>query len=149
MSPKRPEKIRGDKTPDAIAQLGLWYPAASYNFTSADSYTAWRNQTEALPKQCYGSNLLDVTGSWTTGSGGEATLLLSEFVCLRGNTPAAPVNVVATPNSATPFFLTIQHSLVATVRDLRETTDVEIKVWTWNFGTSCDDIIETGPRDYG
>jgi hypothetical protein len=36
-----------------------------------------------------------------------------------------PVNVVATPNSSDPFFLTIQHSLIGLA-------DVEIKVWTWD-----------------
>jgi hypothetical protein len=127
MSPERPSKKKQPEVPDAVARVSIWYPAASYNFEPTDSYTAWRSHVVAFPpKQCYDSHLLDVTGSWATGSDGKATLLLSEFVCLpRDLSFAVPVNVVATPNSADPFFLTIQHSLIGLA-------DVEIKVWTWD-----------------
>ena len=126
--PERKKK-QPSELPDAVARFGLWYPAASYSLAHADndgSRTTWRNQIEALfPKHCYATDLLDVNGSWTTGGDGTATLLLSEFACFDQINLAPPVNVVATPYSADPFFLTIQHSLV-------DSTDVEIKVWTWD-----------------
>jgi hypothetical protein len=129
-SKRQLEEVLGKATPDAVAR-GFWYPASSYNFISNDSsYVTWKNHVAAFPKQCYPSNLLDVAGSGTTGSDGTATLLLSEFVCLaplpgQYYSLALPVDVVATPYSADPFFLTLQHALV------NNSTDVEIKILTW------------------
>ena len=125
MSPERQSKKKQPEVPDAVARVSLWYPAATHSY-STDSYVTWRSPVEAH-KQCDASDLLDVTGFWATGSYGRATLLLSEFACLpRDISFALPINVVATPNSADPVFLTIQHSLI------NSSADVEIKVRTWD-----------------
>ena len=95
------------------------------------------------PNACVQSRLLEVSGFATTGSDGKAVFRLNSFLCPFGGVgpvippsgaaaalPFAkysqPVNVVATPLSSSPFFLTLGRSLVD------NGADVEIKVSTWD-----------------
>jgi hypothetical protein len=95
------------------------------------------------PNECRSSRLLDVSGFATSGSDGKILFRLNHFLCPFGgvlpptldpNAPATlprpkysqPINVVATPLSSTPCFLTLVHSLVG------NGADVEIKVSTWD-----------------
>jgi hypothetical protein len=51
---------------------------------------------------------------------------LTNFLCPANEIYSLPINVLATPISAKPFFLTVQHELVP------NGTDVKITVFAWN-----------------
>src|SRR5207245_5299438 len=91
-------------------------------------HVTWRNILIGIfPQQCVLTETLDVCGQNVTGSDGTVVFRLSFFVCLDpGDVLGAPVNVVATPNSVEPFFLSVQHSLVDNA------ADVEITVSMWD-----------------
>jgi hypothetical protein len=77
---------------------------------------------------------MDISGLATTDSNGKRVFLLSEFLCFSSPTSIhfqQPINVVATPQSTAPCFLTVTHSLVNT-GPLNAATDVEITVFTWD-----------------
>jgi hypothetical protein len=116
-----------DEVPEALKQrIPLWSPIATYNVTGTDS--SWQTFRSILPfrtKQCIPANLVDVSGSWATGSGGTVTLSLLSFICLPA-TFLAPVNLVATVVSAGPSFVTVEHALV------NNGEDVEMTFSTWN-----------------
>src|SRR4051812_16098291 len=94
--------------------------------TSTDSggLTIRKNLIVATPNQCFPTTpLLDVAGFFTTGSEGKTVFRLTDFLCaLPDGIFTQPINVVATPLSSTPCFLTVVHSLV------NNGADVEIKV---------------------
>jgi hypothetical protein len=115
------------EVPEALTQkISLLYPAATYNVTGTDSsWQCFRSILRFLPKQCSSANLLDVSGSWITGSGGTVTLSLTDFICLPA-TFVAPVNLVATAVSAGPLFVTVEHALV------NNGNDVAMTFTTWN-----------------
>jgi hypothetical protein len=126
VSPKQQASNKPLDVPEAVAQKILWYPGASYNVTTADSWQTIRSRLPFRPKQCNAINLLDVSGWWVTGSDGKVTLHLSDFICLS-ETLVEPVNVVAAPTSGErPAFLTVQHALV------NDSNDIEMTFWTWN-----------------
>ena len=78
---------------------------------------------------CEVNPLLDVAGSSSTDSDGRLLLLLSNFICgFQDAVPAEPINVVATPRTATPFNVTLTHELATTTASL---ADVQITVFTW------------------
>jgi hypothetical protein len=86
------------------------------------------------PNVCRPARLLDVSGVAATGSNGQSLVLLNDFIC-PGKIFQLPVNVVATPLSSTPCFLTVIHSLVTKVTDggiKLFGADVEIKVFAWD-----------------
>ena len=79
-------------------------------------------------KTCSSGRLLDASGVSSTGTDGKRVFLLSDFVCFPEFTQLTnPVNVVATPRSESPFFVTMTHSLVNT-----PATDVQITVFAWD-----------------
>ena len=81
------------------------------------------------PTQCFTfPQVLDVAGSSATGSNGTKVFRLNDFRCPSGEIFTSPVNVVATPVSSTPCYLTVVHSFV------NNGSDVEIKVSTWDAG---------------
>jgi len=67
-----------------------------------------------------------VSGFATTASSGQSVFRLSDFICPGGEVYNYPINVIATPFSSKPFFLTVMHSLV------NNGSDVEIKVFAWD-----------------
>jgi hypothetical protein len=78
----------------------------------------------------YGAAVLDVHGFSSTGADGKRVLSLREFICVPEPSAIAfsdPANVVATPRSEGPFFLTTSH--VVRPADF---TDVQITVFAWN-----------------
>lgn len=86
-----------------------------------------KNLIVATPNQCFSfPRLLDVAGFFTTGSDGKSLFRLTDFLCPADEIFIQPINIVATPFSSTPCFLTVAHSL------LNEGADVEIKVSTWD-----------------
>jgi hypothetical protein len=93
--------------------------------TRSAGFTTWRRLGETTPNRCYATELLDVSGFATTGSDGTILFRLTSFLCLTGIALAGPINVLATPFSSTPCFLTMVHSL-------HNGNDVEIKVSSWD-----------------
>jgi hypothetical protein len=105
----------------------FWSLAGSYtDITSGGTqpFVTWRSLIAALPKHCDLSHIVDAAGIAMTGSEGKSVFRLSQFVCLGYIYTSA--NVVATPLSQKPVFLTVEHTLVDEARD------VEIKVSTWD-----------------
>jgi hypothetical protein len=125
---KQLEKLLGHELDaDAVQRLNFWSPVALYSFVD-EGHTTWSNIIGLLPKHCDPSPFLDASGVAATGNDGKAVFKLSDFVCLAAGqyTFAAPVNVVATPQSVDPVFLTVQHTLI------NAATDVEIRAATWD-----------------
>jgi hypothetical protein len=140
---KQLEAIVGhDLDTEALQFIKLTQSVASSNIIVDGSITE-RNLLVATPNECRLSRLLDVSGVATSGSNGKALFRLNSFLCPFGGvgpinpnpdnpapspTPkySQPINVVATPLSSAPSFLTLVHSLVD------NGADVEIKVSTWD-----------------
>ena len=132
---KHLEAILGNKLSDDEVQLiQVVFPVASHTLTADEnSFTALRNLLIPRPNECRSAHLLDISGLAATDNNGKRVFRLSEFIC-HSSPPAAnqfqqPINVVATPRSITPCFLTVTHSLANTAS--LNAADVEIKVFTW------------------
>lgn len=126
---KQLEEALGHKVAlDMVQKLNFWAPVSTWVITTPDSHVQWQNLLVGIFKPyCVAQNTLDVASGGTTGSDGKSVFRLRAFVCIDPRDSfAAPVNVVATPNSADPFFLTVQHSLV------NGGEDVEITVSVWD-----------------
>jgi hypothetical protein len=131
---KQLEALTGHDLPVPADHLikGLVYPASTYSYSASierDS-TCWRGFAFPL-KNCVRATLLDVSGAGLTDTNGQSVFLLSDFVCFA--TPlyfvsqlADPINVVATPRTTSPLFLTETHSL------FNNNSDVQITVFTWD-----------------
>lgn len=138
---KQLEAIVGHNLNTEVLQfINLTQSVASSNITSDGSITR-SSLLLARPNECSGVRLLDVSGFATSGSDGKILFRLNAFLCpfIGGIGPVIgstnppppqkylqPINVVATPLSSTPCFLTLVHSLVD------NGADVEIKVSTWD-----------------
>ena len=111
---------------DAVAFIKIFQSVA----TSAivlDGQIIEKDVFELKPNQCISAvKLLDVAGFFTTGTDGKSLFRLTDFLCHTGERFVQPINVVATPLSSTPCFLTVVHSL------FNNGADVEIKVSTWD-----------------
>lgn len=133
---KHLEAILGHKLSDDEVQLIQFvFPVAAHTITTDENtFTTLQNLFIASPNECRAARLLDISGLATTDNNGQRVFKLSEFICHSSPTAAnrfqQPINVVATPRSTTPCFLTVTHSLVNT--DGLKAVDVEIKVFTWD-----------------
>src|SRR3984885_13273468 len=90
----------------------------------------WRNLSDDVT---HGSTapLLDVSGIGSTDSTGKSVFRLSTF--LGGEVdPNEPVNIVATPWGAVPFFLTAEHTFVNNAGGWASPDDIEITVSGWD-----------------
>jgi hypothetical protein len=60
-------------------------------------------------------------------------LLLNNFICPNdvGRVYSEPVNIVATPASTTPFYVTVTHSLVTTPPSTF-VQNVQINIFAWD-----------------
>ena len=83
-------------------------------------------------KSCQQMRLLDVAGNSSTGDDGKRVFLLSDFLCSTDNVFAAPVNLVATPRSASPCSATTTLTLVPNPALPTSFSDVQITVFAWN-----------------
>jgi hypothetical protein len=75
--------------------------------------------------------LYDVTSLATTGADGKIVLKLTDFLCPAEEGALSfqqPVNIVATPNSSKPFFLTVDQAL----SHVDPIDNFEITVWAWD-----------------
>jgi hypothetical protein len=123
-----------DATKEEIEQsiLKLIVPISTYAFTSGGEIVS-RNIVIFVPRSCVQSELLDVSGIATTGSTGSVTFLLNDFICPNdvGRIYSEPVNIVATPASTTPFYVTATHSLVTTPPSTF-VQNVQINIFAWD-----------------
>ena len=122
---KRLEATPGQKPGDAAVQLfPAVLPVATYTKTRGS--TTHQHQGTSFPNICYENDLLDVSSLSTTASNGQSVLRLTRFICPTGDVFFPPVNIVATPFSSKPCFLTITHAF------LNNGADVEIRVFAWD-----------------
>jgi len=104
----------------------ITFPLGNYSYT--DGNASWRSIV--FPLSCNESALLDVGGHSSTGADGTATVLVSNFVCnFTTYNYSEPINVVATPRTASPVFLTLTHTLVTQTGQFN---DIQINVFTWD-----------------
>ncbi len=110
----------------------LTFPYSTYAFTPSGEIVS-RSILIFLPRSCAASELLDVTASATTGSTGSVTLLINDYICPGdvGRVYSEPVNIVATPVSTTPVYVTTTHSLVTTPPSTF-VQNVQINIFTWD-----------------
>jgi hypothetical protein len=131
---KQLEELLGHKLgADAMKLINLFQSVASS--TRSPGSTTKRHLLINRPNQCYQTELLDVSGFAVTGSDGTSTFRLSNFICHAGERFTQPINVVATPFSTTPCFLTMVHSLV------NDGDDVEIKVSSWDAAGAAAPLV--------
>jgi hypothetical protein len=116
-----------DLSTEQLVQFIFPVASQSYDDTGAVTY-----QRIIFPgKSCQQMRLLDVAGSSSTGDDGKRVFLLSSFLCSNLNSFAAPVNLVATPRSASPCYTTTTLRLVPTPNVPNAFSDVEVTVFAW------------------
>jgi hypothetical protein len=129
---KRTEELFGKELArDALERIKWAFPIAAYNYVTDSAYVTSRNVL--LPgKFCNPHPLFDIGGVAATGNDGKRVFRLGEFACfpswqeVQAITFDHPINVVATPLSSEPFFVTVRHAL------LPDSKDVEITVFAWD-----------------
>lgn len=127
---KRTEELFGKELArDALERIKSSFLVAEYNkITDAAYVTSWQGTLLGF-KFCNPHPLFEIGGVAATGSDGKRVFRLGEFACLTWQGIGAfehPINVVATPLSSEPFFVTVRHAL------LPDSTDVEITVFAWD-----------------
>jgi len=141
-SEKKPTPTEAKQQLEAIAgepidaeQLRFFrWPVGAFDYTAGSS--AWRNIIIFPPQPslgCVDANLLDASGLSTTGANGQVTFLLSNFVCLDlVRAFAAPISIVATARSASPFFVTTTCTLVPDPNNPAFMNDLQITLYAWD-----------------
>ncbi|HEX5411132.1 MAG TPA: hypothetical protein VFZ27_04655 [Terriglobia bacterium] len=108
--------------------INLWYPTGVHDYT--DGRIAWRSIIALFPPRCDSATLLDASGASTTGADGKRVFKLSDVVCLPPQRLLAePINLLATPRSASPFYVTTEHQLL-NPGDF--SSDVQLTVHAWD-----------------
>jgi hypothetical protein len=149
------EAILGyELTEDAMQRIQFIQAVASYTRSDlpGKGFITKRNLIANFPpKRCEPADLLDVSGIATTANDGKSVFRLTDFICLdngltfahpvqgEGLFFAQPINVVATPLSSKPFFLTVLHSLAKD--EGGNVVDVEIHASSWDAsGTPAPNV---------
>jgi hypothetical protein len=110
--------------------------ASTYIFDPFQSTDVWVTNETLFPPwtSSADSPLLDSSGLVTTGADGKIAFNLSKFVNFRDGLSAfqEPVNLFATPQTATPCYVTITHQLIPNpvLPDLGF-SDVLITAFSW------------------
>ncbi len=112
-------------TEEELNLIPIVFPVAT--FTLQNVTLTYKNIFPSFPNTCTSVKALDVFGHSATGNTGRVTFLLSQFTCIKQFAYEPPVNVVATPQSDGPCYLTVLYHLVG------GNTDVEITVFSWDF----------------
>ena len=102
------------------------YTRAEGSVTSREIAT-----TGDATKRCAKAGILDVGGYARTGTDGQVTIVLTEFFCLKRSEEVQftyPINLVATPRSREPVYLTS----VQSVKLLPESDVVTITIFSWS-----------------
>jgi hypothetical protein len=103
--------------------------------TDSDGSVTYRHIV--LPRKfCSGARLMDVTGQSVTAGNGAVTFLLSSFICATRLSVLPPVNLVATPFSVRPVYVTTQYKLVPDPAVPGAFIDLEITLMAWSSGGS-------------
>lgn len=145
------ESILGhDLSDEALQRIWLSQTIASYTQSNTPGDALVTNKILYFPfsKTCGRAELLDVSGFATTESDGKIVFRLSDFICFTPPNDAAeydsflsPINVVATPLSAQPHFLTVLHTFVKNAKGYN--VDVQIQVFAWDAnGRAADKNID-------
>src|SRR5678816_3335084 len=77
-----------------------------------------KNQVANTPNRCFDNRVVDVSGFATTDATGQLVFRLSDFICPAGEIYGPPINVLATARSKKPFFLTVDHRLINSNKDV-------------------------------
>jgi hypothetical protein len=126
---KQLEALTGREIQADDAQLKfLRFPVGTYDYS--DGHVS--SHSIFFPSmRCDNTRLLDASGTSITGADGRRVFRLSQFVCLpQHRLLVAPVNLVATPSAADPFYVTTAHTLIDP-NDFSK-SDVEITVFGWD-----------------
>ena len=139
---KKPSSAEAKKQLESIAGTNIEaeqlfsfrFPVGAFDYASGSS--SWRNII-IFPQQpsltCSDANLLDASGLTATATNGQATFLLSQYVCLPlVRAFAAPLNIVATARSSSPFFVTATLTLVPDPNNASSNNDVQITLYAWD-----------------
>jgi hypothetical protein len=119
------EEILGESiSPEALPAIQLFQDVAVS--TETPGRTTQRSLIVFRPNRCFTSNAIDVSGFTQTQANGQVVFRLSSFLCPATQTFTLPINVLATPISQKPFFLTVMQALV------NNGADVEITVFAWD-----------------
>jgi hypothetical protein len=94
--------------------------------TESPSRTTQRSLIIPRPNRCIDSRVTDVTGFAQTQANGQVVFRLLTFLCPANDLFELPINVLVTPISKQPFFLTVTHTLI------NNGADVEITVFSWD-----------------
>ena len=131
---KQLEKISGHPTDVSPEQLISLFSRISL-FTSEDGTIMSRSfifpSKSCTQASAIQANLLDLTSRSTTSTDGKSTFLLSNFICSTVNSFGEPVNVLVTPNSNSPCYATMTHTLVPNPSAPGTFNDLQINVFTW------------------
>ena len=123
------EGLLGEQiTDEALAAIQVWLDTAIV--TNTESRTVQKNTIANLPNRCSANRVIDVSGFATTGANGQFSFNLTNFICPAREIYSEPVNVIATPKTSKPFFLTVQHEVV------NNGADVKITVFAWKSNGS-------------
>ena len=119
------EGILGESVGDeALALIQLFQDVAIS--TETPSRTTQRSILVARPNRCTDSRVIDVSGFAQTQANGQVVFKLSSFLCPANEIYSLPINVLATPISQKPVFVTVMHTLI------NNGSDVEITVFSWD-----------------
>lgn len=131
---KQVEALLGHEITEEVLQTYIFTQAVASS-TISDGSTTTKNLLVLRPNHCRQARFLDVGGFWTTGSEGKALFRLTEFLCHTGESFQQPLNVVATPISSTPCYVTIVAKLI------NNGADAQIEVWSWDAdGAAAPDV---------
>jgi hypothetical protein len=130
---KRTEELFGKELARDVLERIKWsFPVAAYNKITGEAYVTTSSGVFPFLKVCSPRALFDIGGIAATGNDGKRVFRLSEFACFATwqgeqiTTFDYPINVVATPLSSEPCFVTLMHVL------LPDSKDVEITVFAWD-----------------
>ncbi len=103
-----------------------WLAATFVDIDQDDvrSLATYRSILPEVPRYCDFIRIIDAAGAGMTGSDGKSVFRLSQYVC-EADVVYTSTNVVATPLTQGPFFLTVERAVVD------NGADVEITVSTW------------------
>ncbi len=119
--------------------INLFYPVGAQTYT--DGSVTFRSIIWPR-KFCRDASLLDATGQVATDGTGTVTFLLSNFICSTVNSFQAPVNLLATPFSTRPVYVTTQYNLVPNPAAPGSFNDLEITLMAWSpGGTPAPEVV--------
>ena len=165
---KQVETIVGHEIDPGVESLiKFYYPAGSYTgfgqVLPQSVHACWRRIYPFPAKVCSvpEGGLFEATGASSTLADGRRMFQASDVVCSQGASFGfgEPINVVATPLSESPIFLTMTYSLIQQGPDPSFVPDVQMTAFTWNpdgspapnvmFDWRCRAVVLSNPPPSG